>query len=90
MTKFCVTIVVEDRKEQKEFNLPSEALICDLKEALAEKEGVPIPNAKERIKLYFKTASGHDLGMLGCQKRSLQFESLRNIPVIVKSEYLQA
>ena len=62
MTKFCVTIVVEDRKEQKEFNLPSEALICDLKEALAKKEGVP--NAKERIKLYFKTASGHDLGML--------------------------
>ena len=68
MTKFCVTIVVEDRKEQKEFNLPSEALICDLKEALAEKEGVGVPNAKERIKLYFKTASGHDLGMLGCQK----------------------
>ena len=62
MMKFCVTILVEDRKERNEFNLHSESLISDLRKAVARKEGVE-DDAAERINLYFKTASGHDLGM---------------------------
>ena len=60
--KFYVTILVEDRKERNEFDLPSEALISDLRKVLAKKEGVE-DDAAERINLYFKSASGHNLGM---------------------------
>ena len=54
--KVCVTLVEEN--DRNEFNLPDDALISDLKRAVEESEGVP----NERISLYFKTASGHEIG----------------------------
>ena len=45
-----------------ELNLPHDALISDLKVAVAEEEGVDDPS--NRVRMYFKTASGDDLGKL--------------------------
>ena len=45
-----------------EFNLPHDACISDLKVAVAEQEGVDDPS--HRVQMYFKTASGDDLGKL--------------------------
>ena len=45
-----------------EFNLPQDSLISDLKFAVAKEEGVDDPS--NRVRMYFKTASGDDLGKL--------------------------
>ena len=45
-----------------EFNLPHDALVSDLKVAVAKEEGVDDPS--NRVRMYFKTPSGDDLGKL--------------------------
>ena len=57
--KVCVFLLVEKKKEFNEFDLPDDALITDLKEALAESEGFPHAN---RLYMYLKTPQGHNLG----------------------------
>ena len=59
--KVCVFLLVEKKKELIEFNLPDDALITDLKEALAKKEGHPDAN---RLFMFLKTPEGHELGTL--------------------------
>ena len=58
--KVVVTLV--ENENLKEFNLPQDALISDLKVAVAEEEGVDDPI--NRVRMYFKTASGDALGKL--------------------------
>ena len=56
-----VSVNLEYLEEIKDFELPNDARIGALREALATHEGVVDPD--ERIRLYFKTTSGHDLGI---------------------------
>ena len=56
-----VSVKLVDEGEFKEFELPDDALVWDLKEKLAYKEGVINPG--QRVRLYFKEVSGHELGM---------------------------
>ena len=58
--KVCVTLVEDE--QLMEFELPHDALISDLKVALAEEDGVDNPS--HRVQVYFKTASGDALGKL--------------------------
>ena len=58
--KVVVTLV--ENENLKEFNLPQDALISDLKVAVAAEEGVDDPI--NRVRMYFKTASGDALGKL--------------------------
>ena len=55
-----VSVKVVDEGDLQDFELPNDALIGDLKEALATNEGVVDPN--KRVRIYFKTTSGHELG----------------------------
>ena len=55
-----VSVKLVDEGEFKEFELPDDALVWDLKEKLAYKEGVINPG--QRVRLYFKEVSGHELG----------------------------
>ena len=59
--KMKVWVNLEHLEEHKDFDLPNDALIGDLRTALSSSEGVVDPD--ERIRLYFKTTSGHDLGI---------------------------
>jgi len=56
-----VSVKVVDEGDLQDFELPNDALIGDLKEALATNEGVVDPN--KRVRIYFKTTSGHELGV---------------------------
>ena len=56
-----VSVNLEYLEEIKDFELPNDALIGDLRKSLSDLEGVVDPD--ERIRLYFKTTSGHDLGI---------------------------
>ena len=56
-----VSVNLEHLEEHEDFELRNDALIGNLREALATHEGVVDPD--ERIRLYFKTTSGHDLGI---------------------------
>jgi len=55
-----VTVNLEHLEEHKDFELSNDARIGALREALATHEGVVDPD--ERIRLYFKTTAGHNLG----------------------------
>ena len=57
-----VSVILVEDEELMEFDLPHDALISDLKVALAEEEGVDDPS--HRVQVYFKTASGDALGKL--------------------------
>ena len=72
--KVVVTLV--ENENLKEFNLPQDALISDLKVAVAEEEGVDDPI--NRVRMYFKTASGDALGKL----LRVPFEKSRTLPLL--------
>ena len=55
-----VSVNLEYLEEIKDFELPNDARIGALRKALSDNEGVVDPD--ERIRLYFKTTSGHNLG----------------------------
>ena len=77
--KACVFLLVEKKKEFNEFDLPDDALITDLKEALAKKEGHPDAN---RLFMFLKTPEGHELGLLSvCTISPLLTHSQGRVPV---------
>ena len=55
-----VSVNLEHLEENLGFELSNDARIGALRKALATHEGVVDPD--ERIRLYFKTTSGHNLG----------------------------
>ena len=77
--KVCVFLLVEKKKEFNEFDLPDDALISDLIEALAKKEGLPDAN---RLLLFLKTPEGHELGTLSvCTISPLLTHNQGRLPV---------
>ena len=56
-----VSVNLEHLEEHKDFELPNDARIGALRKALSDNEGVVDPD--ERIRLYFKTTAGHNLGI---------------------------
>ena len=58
--KMKVSVNLEYLEEIKDFELPNDARIGALRKALSDNEGVVDPD--ERIRLYFKTTAGHNLG----------------------------
>ena len=55
--KVCVFLLVEKKKEFNEFDLPDDALITDLKEALAESEGFPCSLGGKNSCIILRTSS---------------------------------